>query len=553
MKKIYYLFMFLLLLKIILLPYTSVFFDEGIYVGIAKNFASQGGHFESIRPLALPALLTPLQFLPTSSLTSGRIFSLLLILTLLTAIYFTTKKAFNETTAFWTTFIYAASVSTFFNAGLILTDLTAYSLIFLATLLTYQKRYFYSGLMTGLAFLFKFPAPLILIPLAILTLTRKNKLSNLSKLALGSILTATPYFIFNLMKHGSNFLQPLLDASALIEKESWVYANGTLLRYLAHLTFTEISFILAIISSFYLWKNHKQQLFYFASPAIIFLTYFIVRVPRYDPRYTMPMIPFLALISAIAITDYNPEKIKKYALLAIILIPTIIITLFTFQPINHTPFEINALSLTNTAFTLLETSNRSDLTFSQDLGGIYTQYVTQNYSYLLITPDSFLCPTQVCQDKINSQISQLLHNAPIQHCNYFHNMPLIIVSKNPKISPQDCANNLNLTLEPKTLPKINLIVSNPIRNKDSFSYQENINKIAKVAAKKQITTTIVFETPTGIDLSTVKNWTSGELYQNLDQQLQALKITNKEINIELPGYLLYNSNTKIIEEFIQQQ
>ena len=36
-----------------------VFFDEGVYVGIAKYFVSAGkiGYFESIRPLALPLLL----------------------------------------------------------------------------------------------------------------------------------------------------------------------------------------------------------------------------------------------------------------------------------------------------------------------------------------------------------------------------------------------------------------------------------------------------------------------------------------------------------------
>ncbi len=104
-------FLFYLIFKLVFYLQGKVFFDEGIYVGLAKYFVSfgQAGYFETLRPLALPFLLIPFQKLPVNSLFTGRLLSLVLVFFCYLITYQITKKWFGEKAALWSAFLFSTS------------------------------------------------------------------------------------------------------------------------------------------------------------------------------------------------------------------------------------------------------------------------------------------------------------------------------------------------------------------------------------------------------------------------------------------------------------
>src|SRR3989338_4045877 len=168
-----------LLLKWIIFLNGNVFFDEGIYVGISKYFLSAGdaGFFETIRPLALPLLLVPGQMfsngahLDLNSLILGRILSLILSIGCLLLIYWSAAQLFDKKAGLWAAFLATTSITLLTFSGYILNDLIAFTLVLVASVFflkgkLLKQNYFWSGMLVGGSFLFKFPTLLVLIPFA---------------------------------------------------------------------------------------------------------------------------------------------------------------------------------------------------------------------------------------------------------------------------------------------------------------------------------------------------------------------------------------------------
>src|SRR3989344_3908686 len=117
-----------LFLKILYFSNGDAYFDEGVYISIAKYITSgvEKGYFESIRPLMFPVLLSPLQLFSFNQFIAGRVLSLVLVICCILLVYYITKTHFGKDAGIWAALLFAVSPSIIRFGGYILPDIVAY-------------------------------------------------------------------------------------------------------------------------------------------------------------------------------------------------------------------------------------------------------------------------------------------------------------------------------------------------------------------------------------------------------------------------------------------
>jgi hypothetical protein len=494
--------------KLIIYTNGLVFFDEGIYVGISKYFASFGkmGYFESIRPLALPFFIMPMQLIPINSLISGRLVSLLLILTSIPSIYYSTKQFFKEKAAFWSTFIFSVSLSMIVLGGYILTDIPAYVLALLGTAFVKDKKYLFGGVAVGFGFLFKFPVLIIIIPIVVYIIIKERKILPIIKFCIGFGIISSFYFIFNLFYYGGSIFtrlfQPLINASKLIENPTWVYTKASIWIYMGQIIATET---IAIFLFFYaLIKNTKkikESLIFVLSCMILFLSYFSFRVPRYDMRYVIPVLIFIIPISGLGAAKFVNSRKKCFILFISFIIFTIIGTslfLLIKEPVKNNLFMKETIEnyngskfITNNGISLLYSKSKVKLMPGPNLGHTYLTYrEDKDAKWFILHPDGYPCPPNdnICQLNLNKKLSVVLEKNNILQCGYLNGARLIILTKeDSKISKEGCIKKIDYkNLEPfksNTFIRISNVGFTPegdIQNKHALNEIINIAKNNKI-------------------------------------------------------------------------
>lgn len=163
------LLLFLIVRGISMLRYHLPFWDEAVYIGIGKYIYSWGGIglWEDIRPLVFPIVLGFFMFLkiPLQYLEIVPIFFSLgtIILT-----YTVSKRFFGKTVGLLSTVFLLITPVFHLYSYYYLTEIPSTFFGLLAIYLFLQSRYFWSGIVAGIAFMTKFPQGLIFLALFIL-------------------------------------------------------------------------------------------------------------------------------------------------------------------------------------------------------------------------------------------------------------------------------------------------------------------------------------------------------------------------------------------------
>lgn len=459
-----------IVIKLITFTNNRGYFDEGVYVSIAKYFASLGqvGFFETIRPLGLSVLLTPFQWLPFNSLITGRFVGLIISIICILLIYYVTKVHFQRKAAIWAALLTATSFSFLHYGGFILNDLISYTLVLVAVSFALRQKHFVSGLIAGLSFLFKFPAIVVIVPIGIYILYKKQ-FKGIFWLGLGTLLTISPYFIFNFIYYGLNdILTPLLEASALIERESWVYQNGNIFKYLLQLFVMEIVSFLAIIVYFKkIVKNHKEKFYLFLGVAVTFLLYFVIRVPRYDPRYVLPVVPFLLVLAGYSFVRLK-KRVKTLLIVLMILIVVSTTVISVISNVNHNKFMFEEEITTNSAFPLLYSTEKATLLPGPKLAHTYSIF-KDNQGLLIIDPKGYPCPKDdyECKEDLSKRLSRIISSNDILDCGYLHGAKMIIFEEEgiydvESISKEKCLEQIDYEDLPSVTPKIFLRLNSAV-------------------------------------------------------------------------------------------
>ena len=521
-----------------------VFFDEGVYLGIAKYFAYGGqiGYFEYIRPLLLPVILTPFQWLPFNSLITGRIIGLLLMFMCILIVYYVTNRLFGEKAALWSAFLFATSASVIIFGGYILTDLPAFIFALLALSFVINKKYLFSGIVIGIGFLFKFPVPIIILPLIIYILLKERKefLTPSIKLVLGFTLVSAPYFLFNLLYYRGSMFQrlfvPLINASSLIQTEIFIYEKTSILLYLKEIAKVEtVPLILAIIASWHYFKKEKEKIVCFWACVLTFLFYFSFKVFRFDPRYVTSVIPFIAVLggAGVNIILKNKKNYLKFILILFILLSGFTTSLHDKVYVKNDNYLKDVIAsnktniLTNTAFPIIYSNSKMTLMPTPNLDILYLTYKTEpDYNWLIINPDGFFCEqdNSVCIETLNNRLMRIIDNNNVLNCGYLHGSRIIILTKeNSYMSKIDCLNKIGINyLEskpPETSTFFRIVISF-----DSEGDIENIQLVEKLIAEMQKGNISIFLTLESDDIKLSKN--SEEFFRNLSNKIDIGVITN---------------------------
>lgn len=465
--KLLGMFLVFILLKLVLFFNGGAYFDEGVYVGISKYFASFGsiGYFESIRPLGLPLLLAPLQFITLNSLLLDRLLSTLLVFVSAILIYHVGRRHFNKSAGLWSAYLFSTSSLIVIFGGFILTDIIAYTLTLFGASLMLERKYTFSGLFIGLGFLIRFPALIIILPLALYLLFKeRGKIINSGlRFMIGLLIAVLPYFAFNLLHYSGpivkRLIQPLVDASLIVQNETWIYPKSNLLTFIIDIVKTNmIAVVLMLLCLAYYIKSHKEKIALFLLCIVSILLYFSYRVKIYDVRYTIFVIPYLVVLAGAGLSKFLEKKSIKLSYLAVIviLVPGLIVNSYYIKKSQiKTDSEITDIIkdfdggtiVTNSAFVLFYSKVKTNLMPGPNTGNTYSTFLQDNEARLFIfKPDEYYCPPndKICNEEFLNRVNHFVASNNLEYCGYLHGARMIIVTKESgSISGERCLTNIN--------------------------------------------------------------------------------------------------------------
>ena len=186
--------------------------DESVYIGIGKYFASAGtaGLYEPIRPPGLP-LLTGLAWLIGDPVPISRFMALLGALGLIVAVWWLARDLGGLAAANIGAALLAVTPIFAREATSILTEVPAALLGTLALAAVIRRKVVMAGLLTAAAFVTRFAAGLFL-PVALVYLAARRDWRGLGLHAIAFAVAAAPYLLANARFHGSA-LGPLVEAA----------------------------------------------------------------------------------------------------------------------------------------------------------------------------------------------------------------------------------------------------------------------------------------------------------------------------------------------------
>ena len=319
------------------------YWDETIYANLGRNliihknytFLNFGDFFPNwplagARPPLLPFIISIVFLISKNSFwlnIIGPFFSSIGIL----ALFFFSRRLFNDKIAFYSSIIFAFFPSNLFWSSKLLTDgilltflIIGSHLFFSAFVLPYKKKTILammSGIIFGLAFLTRYTALWFFIMLGIWFIFVKRNLKFLYQkeflsLIIGFIIIVLPWFIFNTYQFGAplEFLKNSSEASIR-------WGGKSIFYYLKTLSKNFLSLIPLLFLGLFSFKKIKFERY---SKSFITLWLFLIFIfasltTAKENRYLLPILPAFSIISASGI--YYLERFKKaYKILALIIL-----------------------------------------------------------------------------------------------------------------------------------------------------------------------------------------------------------------------------------------
>jgi 4-amino-4-deoxy-L-arabinose transferase-like glycosyltransferase len=288
----------------------GLWWDEAVYLGLAKNVYSGSGYFinlgeESFRPPLFPAITAAL-WKVTPSETAALLMSPLFAIASVVATYLLAKRLFGKRVAFLSAMLLATSAQFLVYSERFLTESLFVLLGTLAMYVFYlgteRKERFYfplAGLLIACTFLTRY-AGLLLFSVYFLypVLTKKGLLKRPDYWAgiLVFILAIIPWFMMSTAYYGS----PLGSYFAAQEAVNGVWYGGPPQFYIGHwINIFGFAGLLMLPGLYVLLKRRRGS----DAPVIVMflvsLVFFMFFVQRKEERYLLHFLSFFCMVSAI--------------------------------------------------------------------------------------------------------------------------------------------------------------------------------------------------------------------------------------------------------------
>ena len=297
-----------LLAHILNCPVKNPSWDISACVSMGKYIYSLGkaGLWEGFRPIIYPAILGFFWKIGGDPILWTSILDICFGLGSIYLVYLIGKAVFNYKTA-----IICALFMAFSPAYFILTDTRIASTFFalIAVYLLLKNRFLFSGILMAVAFLTNFSQLFTFISIFLAVscyppYLKKENLLKIGKSALGFAAVITPFLIFNAIIN-KDFLHPFILSGKILYTYSFM-SHKSPLYYLKYLL-TQENFCLAfyLIGAIFAVKpdSHRN----IGKPVILFAgvisLIFLYAIDTKHPRYLIPVIPYLYMISAYGIAE----------------------------------------------------------------------------------------------------------------------------------------------------------------------------------------------------------------------------------------------------------
>jgi 4-amino-4-deoxy-L-arabinose transferase-like glycosyltransferase len=354
MKKIFKnkIFWILLIIFIFVIVYSFInyipYWDEAVYINNGKYLYSLGevSTYEYQRPPMMGIITGFFWFVGLNEILFSKI---ILAIIFILGLFYLYKVAENlkKGSGIITTLLFTSLSSISFFTNRLLTEIPGACISIIGYYFFMKKKYFLSGFILSLAFLFRYPTGLVFGVLAIflfLEFIKTKTLKNIFKYSLGFSILIIPFITLNYLfiKKSLPFFKqiifPFTSASDMVLANAYDLTT-TGVKYYLNFLFTEnfllIFFILFIIFII-IFKKIRQEVILkkIHLPFLISILYFlyISSIIHYEPRYFISALPFFTIISGITIyyiiEKINYKKINIKKTIEILLILFIIFNFF---------------------------------------------------------------------------------------------------------------------------------------------------------------------------------------------------------------------------------
>lgn len=308
---------------------TIIWWDTAMYVGIGKYIFSGGviGIWEPFRPILLPLILGSVWKIGLDPLIVGKI---LMVIAGLALIWFTYKigEAIEEHSGVYAAILVGFTPMTIMFTNYPLTDVPSTLFTVIAFYLIITKKYFWSGITLALAFLFRFPQILAVVPLAasIWLLSEKisdvrwkeylkNNIKNTLLFGIGAAVLIVPFLISNYIQ----FQDPLypITAGSTVAAQSVHAGPQDYLYYVKGLVGQNPLLIFAIVPLILL--AFKRNVFPHTKIILAILLFIIIlggyfsHTRHQEVRYGLAFLPYVALLAGYGFTHIIRRLQERFA------------------------------------------------------------------------------------------------------------------------------------------------------------------------------------------------------------------------------------------------
>ncbi len=370
---------FLIKIYFITSRYHLPIWDEAVYIGMGKYIYSAGaaGLWEMIRPYGLPMILGASWSIGLDQVYSSQIIAIFFSCATIFMTYLIAKELFNKKVALVSAFLLAITPVFFLYSIYALTEIPSTLFVLLAVYFYIKKKYIYSGLFTGIAFLFRFPQGLILVPIALAMVAdwfferkypknvkgKKNHslsfkdnilIKNILFYAIGFAIIMIPFLSLNFIAYNDYtskatdaIFRPLILAAPhqgnIFESVGGDTLSARLydiFYYMIMMLKNNILFALSIFGAIMLLMRYKEKVRILSFAFLIYLAYYSYIINKQE-RFMIAFLPIICILTAYslfyiiekllpkktaAIKDYDTlnEIMWKSALVSLIIIALII-------------------------------------------------------------------------------------------------------------------------------------------------------------------------------------------------------------------------------------
>lgn len=322
-------FLFFILISIVylssLLVHHDIWWDSAVFLGMGKYIYSFGsaGLWEASRPVLWPLILGLFWKLGLDALLLGKITVIIFSLGVILLTYLIAASLFDRKIALIASLFLSLSQTFFMFSNIMHTEIPSAFFAMLGLYFFIRKRYNYSGLFLGIAFMTRFfqlfaAAPLFLL---LLYLTAKNKesLRALFNFSVFFLIPVIPYLMLNYLLY-NNPVYPFLLQAFMTKYTGWVF-NQPFYFYIISLARENFLAVFSILGLAFSFRRHDFGKY---ALAFAFLGSFVPynMAMHKEMRLLIPVLPLLYILASYGIVYFAGLLKKKknlvlYSMLAV--------------------------------------------------------------------------------------------------------------------------------------------------------------------------------------------------------------------------------------------